>query len=215
MDGLYFLLGIFLLIGAVLLGLYLLQAYALYRMSRRAGLAIPGLAWIPFCQEYVLGWLCDRSRVYQGRRDLRFRVLLPVLAVLSPSVISIFLFELLSIPTLTDLSFRMGAYWLQSLIRLAGAAGTALGLYFLYRDYAPGQEGIYTVLSVVIPFGAAGILLFTLRERLPLSQGGKPPQAPVWQGPRTTGPGQSPPPPPPGVSRPRRYNDPKGHNRKK
>ncbi len=131
MDGLYFLLGIFLLIGAVLLGLYLLQAYALYRMSRRAGLAIPGLAWIPFCQEYVLGWLCDRSRAYQGRRDLRFRVLLPVLAVLSPSVISIFLFELLSIPTLTDLSFRMGAYWLQSLIRLAGAAGTALGLYFL------------------------------------------------------------------------------------
>ena len=61
MDGLYFLVGLLFLVGAAWFALYLLQCFALWRMAKRAGLPWAGLAWVPYAQNWLLGWLCDRG----------------------------------------------------------------------------------------------------------------------------------------------------------
>ena len=78
-----------------------------------------------------------------------------------------------------------------NLLGLACTVVTALALYQLYKDYAPGREVLYTVLSVILGGLAQAILLMTLRNRVPLSAAGAAP----WGG--WGQPGNPPPPPPP------------------
>lgn len=195
MDGLYILASVLFLAGIAWFALYLLFCFALWRMARRAGLPWAGLAWVPYAQNWLLGWLCDRGCDFRTGRNWRFRWLLPAVSLVTPSFLNIYLMERLSLPTLYDLMNRWGLYQFPSLLQMAGAAVTAWGLYHLYADYAPGKETPYALLSAVIPVAAPGILLFRLRERVPLSAGGDPPRAPAW-GPGTTGPVQYQTPPP-------------------
>ncbi len=84
-----------------------------------------------------------------------------------------------------------------SLVGLAATVITLIGLYHLYWDYSQGQEVLFTVLSVI--FGGLGqaIILFILRDRVPVSaQGGgwqQPYPGGYPQGPYAPGPGQPPP----------------------
>ena len=187
MDGMVLLLGVLFLTGAAFFAAYFLRCFALWRMGKNAGLPWAWLAWVPYGQNWLLGWLCDRARVCRGKGDLRFRLILPALSLATPSFLNIYLAERLSLPTLYDLMNRWGLYGLPSLLQTAAAVGTAFGLYHLYADYAPGKETPYAILSAVVPFAAPGILLFLLRDRIPLSAGGDPPRTPAWNA-GTTGP---------------------------
>lgn len=204
MDGMVLLLGVLFLTGAAFFAAYFLRCFALWRMGKNAGLPWAWLAWVPYGQNWLLGWLCDRARVCRGKGDLRFRLILPALSLATPSFLNIYLAERLSLPTLYDLMSRRGLYGLPSLLQTAAAVVTAFGLYHLYADYAPGKETPYAILSAVVPFAAPGILLFLLRDRIPLSAGGNPPRTPAWNagatvpaGPAGPFPGQPPAPPPP------------------
>lgn len=222
MSGMYLLLGALFLAGAAVFALYFVQAFAVYRMAKRLGFSYPILAWIPYAQSYLLGRLCDRSCAFRIGKDRYFRVILVLAAVVSPSVVGILLLEFLHLPIPSEVFLNMSLYGLGTFFRFAAALVNAYALYYLYADYAPGQEGAYTALSVVLASFAPPVLLFLLRERLPLSAGGTPPVIRP-QGPGTTNTGQyqfrqSPPPPPslpPRTPRPRQYNDPKGLNTKK
>lgn len=207
-TGMYLLLGVLFLAGAALFALYLLQCFAIWRMAKKAGHSWAGLAWVPFAQSWLLGWLCDRACAFRNGKNWCFRVILPILSVLNPPLVVTVALGFFSIPTPFELSLQMGLYYMDSLFKLVGVAGSAFALYYLYADYAPGQEAVYTVLSVVLASFAPPVLLFLLRERTPLSAGGEPPRAPRWQGTGTTGgPGWQPPgwqgaPPPPGPVEP-------------
>ncbi len=198
MDGIYLLAGVLFLAGAAVLAFYLLQCFALWRMAKQAGLPWAWLAWIPYCQGWVLGWFCDRSRVFRGKRDWYFRILFPVVSLFVPGFLNIFLMERFSIPTIYDLLYQQGLYQLPSLLQTAEAVLMAVGLYYLFADYAPGKETPYAILSAVVPFAAPGILLFRLRNRIPLSAGGTPPPPPPAWTTGTTGPARHPAAPPGG-----------------
>lgn len=197
MDGLYFLVGLLFLAGAAWFALYLLQCFALWRMAKRAGLPWAGLAWVPYAQNWLLGWLCDRGCDFRTGRNWRFRYILLAVSLATPSFLNTYLMERLSLPTLYDLMNRWGLYQFPSLLQTAGAVVTAWGLYHLYADYVPGKETAYAILSAVVPIAAPGILLFRLRNRVPLSEGGTPPPAPPAWTTGTTGPARHPAPPPP------------------
>ena len=48
--------------------IYVAIAFGLYRMARAIGFANPWMAWIPFCQDYTLGWVADQhSQRNQGK----------------------------------------------------------------------------------------------------------------------------------------------------
>lgn len=214
--------GILLICLLVALIEYILRGMALYRMAQNAGFSSPILAWIPVASSYLLGSLCDRSVYCRSGKQWKLSVILPVIDLVS-------LFGGGALATLSGLAAgyldygRYGAFdtdffpGVGSLISLAALVVTVIGLYNLYWDYAQGQEVLYTVLSVI--FGGLGqtIILFILRDRVPVSAqrggweqpypGGYPqgpyppppyqggpyttgPQQPPYQGPYTTGPGQ-------------------------
>ncbi len=176
MDALYSIL-IFLLFAffAAFLAAYILKAKALSRMARNAGMARPGLAWLPVANNWLLGSLCERSARFQAGKSLGFAKIL--LALDTVKVIScIYVNEV----TLQDGTRRYVYSYnfavnrsFRSLITVAAALGllvfSAIALHHLYQDHAPGRETPYTVLSVI--FGGIGqsILLFLIRDCIPVS----------------------------------------------
>lgn len=168
----HFLAGLFIGVAAVFVLMllaaavvYILQSIALYRMAKNAGMPNPILAWVPVANCYVLGLLCERAAFRRDGKTWKFSVLLPVLELLSILGGSSFWFRSVS-PWSADvsLSFSRG-----NLLGLVGVAVTAFALYNLYWDYAQGQEVLFTVLSVVLGGLGQAVILFILRDRVPIS----------------------------------------------
>lgn len=138
---------------------YVLQSVALYRMAKNAGMPSPILAWVPVASGYLLGLLCERASFRRTGRTWKFSVLLPVL-----ELVSYLLYGITTSQRGITFSFSSGGF-----LGLAGTVVTAIALYNLYWDYAQGQEALYTILSVV--FGGLGqaVVLFILRDRVPIS----------------------------------------------
>lgn len=157
--------AVFLLLLLASLLTYVIQSAALYRMAKNAGMPSPILAWVPVANCYVLGLLCERAGFRRSGKAWKFSVLLPVL-------------ELLSILGGSSLWFRSAGPWSAdislsfspgNLLGLAGVVVTAIALYNLYWDYAQGQEVLYTVLSVILGGLGQAVILFILRNRVPIS----------------------------------------------
>ncbi len=196
---LMFLFGVLLIWAIVTLTEYILKGIALSRMAKNAGFSSPALAWVPVANSWLLGSLCDRSQyAFIGKR-WHFAVLLPVMDVLG----------LLGGGIFSGLSAMFADYFFYdsfdhavrsyggNLLGVAGTVVLAVGLYHLYRDYTPGREVLFLVLSVVFGRLGRGIILMTLRNNVPVSadpnvwgrwaqQGGYPPPANPG-GPGTTG----------------------------
>lgn len=174
---------------AILIGGYVLRGLALSRLAQNAGLAHPGLAWVPVAGTWLLGVLCDRSQLALTGKRRRFDLLLPILEVLASLGGSLlagpggffaqcYLYAGFSYSTLREA--------LQLFAGLCYLAVLGAALWQLYQDYAPEQALLYTVLSVVLGRVGRGVLLLTIRDKTPCS----------------AGPGFRPPPPPPRQSVP-------------
>ena len=224
-DGLAMLAGFFLVILVVILAgvlvFYILRSMGLYRMAQNAGMQSPWLAWIPVARDYLLGSLCDRAAYCQKGRKWNLAVILPVASgasIVLTGVGSATLFDGVFDHWWYDYSY--GSYnlsrlftQLPSFVGLAVTAVFAVALYHLYKDYAPGNEVALTIVTVLFFNQAVPIILFVLRNRVPLSAqgwqdpygyGGQPPQGP---GPEPYGP---PPPPYGNPWPPQGYENPQG-----
>lgn len=148
---------ILMLLAAALV--YVLQSLALYRMAKNAGMPSPILAWIPIASSYVLGLLCERASCRRTGKTWKFSMILPVIEALS-----LLMFGVTTSWQGISFSFSSGG-----LLSLAGVIFTAFALYNLYWDYAQGQEVLYTVLSVIFSGLGRAIILFILRDRVPIS----------------------------------------------
>lgn len=195
-TGIYLLLGVLGLIALGLVALYFLRAYALYQLARTAGMRNPGLAWVPIANQYILGCLCDRAAYYRTGGRWHFNVILPVVGTLGSPFFFYFALEYGY-----DFAFSAMDYTaitgLQSLLGFAAWVLSTLALYNLFWDYAPGQEGVYTIVSALFAAVAPAILLFLIRKNIPFSvSGGRPVPPPAYTT-YTTGPGDLRPPPPP------------------
>lgn len=195
-TGIYLLLGVLGLIALGLVALYFLRAYALYQLARTAGMQNPGLAWVPIANQYILGCLCDRAVYYRTGGRWHFNVILPVVGTLGSPFFFYFALEYGY-----DFAFSAMDYTaitgLQSLLGFAAWVLSTLALYNLFWDYAPGQEGVYTIVSALFAAVAPAILLFLIRKNIPFSvSGGRPVPPPAYTT-YTTGPGDLRPPPPP------------------
>lgn len=195
-TGIYLLLGVLGLIALGLVALYFLRAYALYQLARTAGMQSPGLAWVPIANQYILGCLCDRATYCRTGGRWHFNVILPVVGTLGSPFFYYFALEYGY-----DFAFSAMDYTaitgLQSLLGFAAWVLSTLALYNLFWDYAPGQEGVYTIVSALFAAVAPAILLFLIRKNIPFSvSGGRPVPPPAYTT-YTTGPGDLRPPPPP------------------
>lgn len=165
-----------LVVLAVGIAAYVLQALGLSTMARRQGIAHAWLAWVPVGRRWLLGALADRACARRGKATSYAVVLLTLSAAALGGGLGTLAVPLLGVG-----------------LGLAGLAAAAVGymaLYEVYRECAPTNAVVYLVLSILLP--AQGVLLFLLRHRGPACAPAQPaaPDLPGWS------PAQSPPPAP-------------------
>lgn len=120
--------------GLISIVLYVILAYALYKMALRQGLQNSWVAWIPIAQLYILGKLIRTVQVFDWEIPSA-EVVLPVAAIV------VFIFN--------------HVHFLGGLLSLANYILVLFALNKLYKSYRPEKATLYTVLSifgVTVPF---------------------------------------------------------------
>lgn len=122
---------IFILIG---IALYIIFAYALYKITVNAGLENPWMAWIPILQLYILGKLIKSLKI-ESYEIPNIEIVLPAATLLSV--------VLNNVPVIGGL------------VSLANFILMLFALNKLYKMYKPDKATLFTVLSIFglpIPF---------------------------------------------------------------
>ena len=171
-----FLIPLLLAWGGFSLAFYLLKGAALYRMAKNAGVALPGLAWVPVLNNGVLGTLCDRASLCLTGQLWYFRFVLVVQEVVRLAVNMGFLrpwgVESTISPAFLLYGFVAGAvpeFSLTAVLSIAFPVVTGIALYRLYEDYIPERAVVFTLLSLVFGGPGQSILLFLIRKDIPYS----------------------------------------------
>lgn len=180
-------------LGLMALGLlaalacHILKAKALSHMAQNAGLDT-SLAWFPFANNYLLGALCEQSETRRTGKTWKFSVLLPVLDLAA-------FFSASARPwgSLLNIgrAIRNPSFCVAIVLAITFWVMMLAALYKVFRDYSPVDAVFYTILSAIFGILAQSILLFSLRDRTPVSAQteGHPPQGPDPSRPQDDPPG--------------------------
>ena len=156
------LIGVYL---ALMVGIYILCQFGLYRMAKHAGIPGAWLAFVPVAGGYVLGLLAERA-VYtftgRQRRLALWNVLLPGIAVGGAVLMGVAaVVSPRSWGTLTLLSLLL------ILGSIAGFAVFCYSLYYVFKDYAPDNTVLFTVLGIFL--GIYWIFFLVVMNTVPVS----------------------------------------------
>ena len=138
-----------------------------YKMAKNAGLPHAWAAFLPIGSVYTIGRLADRSRAFYNGRPSRFACWLLVLQIVSLVCLPLFF-----------VSIFARIYILSALLMLfcAGSGISALVLYYcslyqVYKDYTPGDELLFLLLSIFISISTPIVLIIN-RNVVPVSVAG-------------------------------------------
>ena len=197
---------------AMMVGLMILTGYGLYCMARHAGIPNPWLAFLPVANVYLTGLLAERSYyTYNGR--VRKLAKWSLILNLLPVVEFIIIYGILMTSVVTgDEPVVALLFTIPFLLTLTALLVIYIYCYYyLFRDYAPENAVLFTIITVLFNIGF--IFLLVEKDTVPVSVTGfgvypygrpkydkwhrwnqMPPQAPGGYppqggGPGTTGPG--------------------------
>lgn len=142
----------FLGLGFVQLALYLVTAFSFYKLANIRRIPNAWLAFIPFFQLYVVGYIGDTLKYNTAPfnrylSDIPLAYALPLLSILS-GVVGIF-------PLIGFLG--------SSLLSLLVFVGEVLVYLFVFEQYAPQNKFLFTVLSL-IPVVGPCLILYSIRD---------------------------------------------------
>ena len=185
MDGIYILIGAYLLIGLLVGGLllveYILQGAALSALRKGRELHPCGrqrqdawMAWVPFARSWLLGDVADDVSRFLGKRS-SWRIWMTVLSVLQGlsslgTLILIlsdtfYLTSYVSSAMLSAQGLGMAlSALLANLLSIGAVVCRTLVLYRILQDYEPRNAVLYTVLSFLFSF-CAPVFLFIIRKK--------------------------------------------------
>ena len=141
-SGLFsFLLSFGLLSMVVGLVYYVFTSLGLYRMAKSSNLENSWLAWIPFGNTYIIGSIVEEID-FMGQHITN----LGIIFLLSPFIVGIASCILSIIPILGWIaSFALNILYLVFSVSV---------LYRMFKCFVGESATLYTILSVIIPFGA-------------------------------------------------------------
>lgn len=160
---------------------YVISSIGLYRMARTRGIPAPGLAWVPFGRDWLLGGISGNLKLgnYTLKNTKLWLVLVPVISILAIFVmyfVMIFgvlftsLFSSVGNGGLDAMSegmvFAVIIPWLLPFMLVAIAVSIVINLVFYMAYYQvfsqykePSAAVFYLILSILVPLANA-ILLF-------------------------------------------------------
>lgn len=175
---------------------YLAAAYGLYCMSASVGLKNNWMAWIPFCREYVLGYVADEYCRRNENRSTSYRKkLLGWMIALTAALALLFVALSVLVVVLVIMGIATSLYDSEAIMNgvsnLDGGFLLGIGLFVLiavvvilpvvvvytvfrytalhkvYKLFAPDSATLYLVLSIFVPL-AEPILFIVLAKKSPV-----------------------------------------------
>lgn len=131
-------------IGGIIL--YVLKSLGLYKLAANAGIQNPWLAWIPFCDLYLLAKITGNVKIASYE--------IPKLELVLPAG------ELAVI-------LLSGVPVLGVILSIAFAVLCCFVIYKLYNIYRPSTAVLWLVLSIILPF-MSPIFIFIIRDSRPV-----------------------------------------------
>ena len=136
--------------GLVNLAVYLLTAFAFYRLAKLRCVNYPWLAFIPFFSLYIQGYIGDTlkyncSPFNRYLYDVPLQYVLPLLSIFSSVVYAIPM-----VGGLVSLVLQLVVYLGQLLIYL-----------FIFQYYEPQKKYLFTILSIIPLVGPLLVLYCT------------------------------------------------------
>lgn len=138
------------LVGLIDLAVYLLTAFAFYRLARLRCVRYPWLAFLPFFSLYIQGYIGDTLK-YSCPPFNRYLYDVPLQYVLP--LLSIFSSLGWVVPFVGGL--------VQLVLQLAIFIGQMLVYLFIYQYYEPQRKYLFTILSVIPLVGPLLVLYCT------------------------------------------------------
>lgn len=183
----------FLLLAALEVGGYVLQAWSLYTIAKRRGIRHPWLAWIPVLNRWILGSVSDQYQYVTARKVKNKRKWLlglsaapAVLTIVGIVLAGVFIFSILAYGYsgangwdgyatggIGSLLGMIAVYLAIAGISVAVAVLQYIALNDLYKSCDPANSTAYLILSIFIP-ASLPILLFLCRNK----DAGMPPRKP-------------------------------------
>ena len=164
-------LGVFLLISllVVLIGYvvvtYILQSKAMYAIAQRRGIENPWMAWVPFCNSWMLGAISDQyQQAVWGETKNRRKTLL-TWHIVYVAVYSVYMYAYMGfIWMMEEMAYgdEMTLVLLLLLFIMLALAMIAVSVVFLvayykalfdlFRSSDPGRSMMYLMLSIFVQF---------------------------------------------------------------
>ncbi len=175
---------------------YVAIAFGLYRMARAAGFQNPWMAWIPFCQDYTLGWVADEHCKRNEGKETTYRKKLLGLHIAIAAIVAALVVVLIACVVVVVITGITGdAYNPDAIMNevpaqrdeILAAIGFAMllpllallvvyiiytvfyyiALHKLFKLFAPDSATGFLLLALFIPV-AAPILFLVLSKNQPL-----------------------------------------------
>lgn len=175
MDAVYIVLGILFLVSylvAIGIGIadYIMSSIALFRIARKRGASLPGLAWVPVVNEWTFGSVVDDFESQKGSKR-KFSIILLILALVT--VVFLFAF-MVALSILIGMSFADDLLVGESVAIWTSFYATYLPfvyiaivywvlkiicLHKIHENIYPEKSIKYLVISILVPLGYSICLL--------------------------------------------------------
>ena len=142
------------LVGLIDLAVYLITAFAFYRLAKLRCVNNPWLAFIPFFSLYIQGYIGDTLK-YNCPPFNRYLYDLPLQYALP--MLSIFSSVAYMVPLLGGL--------ISLVLQLAVYVGQLLIYLFIFQYYEPEKKYLFTILSIIPVVGPLLVLYCTRQYR--------------------------------------------------
>lgn len=159
--------------------MYLLQAFAIYQMSKNMGFSNPWLAFIPIANTYAFGKVAETYVKPDGRPSAKFSKILLILQILLfiiliATIILIMVIAIMSNDAYSSVSEGIVLLVLPTVFLYFAMLGVAIAysiiyyiaLWRIFALYEYKNATLYLVLSIFISF-LYPIFLFILRNKAP------------------------------------------------
>lgn len=157
-----FVIPIYLVLIAYLVITYILQSKAMYAIAQRRGIENPWMAWVPFCNSWMLGAISDQYQqavwgdVKNRRKSLLiWHIVYTVAISIYMSVCMIFAFA--AAEGDEDLAIVLLLFFFLAILAFIAVSVIYMIQYYkalfdLFRSSDPGRSMMYLMLSIFVQF---------------------------------------------------------------
>ncbi len=136
----------------ILFAVYLISAFAFYKLAKIRYVPNPWLAFIPFFSLYIIGYIGDTLK-YNTAPFNRYLSDIPLAYAL----------PIMSIASSVMWAFPFVGGLIVGLCNLLVYLGQVLVYLFVFQQYAPENKFLFTVISL-IPVVGPCLILYTIRD---------------------------------------------------